>query len=136
MSRPSNPKDEVERRYVKQEAIDTALERPAIPIPPSAAYPVPKRGAIATQVKRPHIAATLGTIDNILWAELKRLEERVLDGQELSSEEVNRFRVLSEVALKKVKEEREQEKHERMDDIDDNELLAAAELAQKLLEGQ
>ena len=87
----------------------------------------PPRGTPAVVVRRPHIAATLQTVENVLWAELKRLEQKTGNGQALDEEELRRFIKLSEVALKKVKEEREQEKHETeaVGGLTDSELLAA-----------
>lgn len=95
----------------------------------------PKRGTIATQVKRPHVAATLGTIDNILWSELKKLEEVVANGKKLDEDELRRLRYLSEIAHDQMKETREQEKHEKLEELSDVELMAKVEEAKRLLGG-
>lgn len=129
----STDKDAVEQGYIEAERASPTrtcgVELPQAP------PPRPSRRLVATQVKRPHIAATLNTIDNILWAELKLLEQKVADGKPLEDHEVRRFAVLSDIAMKKTKEEREQEKHERYDDLPDEELLKGIEEATKLLKG-
>ncbi len=90
---------------------------------------------VASQVKRPHVAATLSTIDNILWSELKTLESVVANGQTLDEEQLRRFRYLSEIAHAQMKETRDQEKHEKLEELSDAELLQRAREAEKFLGG-
>lgn len=121
--------DEVEQGYLAAEREDPT--KPTVVTLP-AATPRTAR-VVATQVRRPHVAATLGTIDNILWAELKVLEQKAASGMTLEEDELRRFAILSDIALKKTREEREQEKHERLDDIPEEEMLKLGAKALRVL---
>lgn len=122
-------RDEVEVGYLEAEAADPTKPTQVV-LPAQLSRPA---RVIATQVRRPHVAATLGTIDNILWAELKALEQKSASGLTLGEEELRRFAVLSDIALKKTREEREQEKHERLDQETEEELMKQAHKALRVL---
>lgn len=111
--------------------------RPADHIPADALdRPRPRRivaPRVAVASRRPHIAATLQTMDNILWAEFQALEKAAKSGK-LSEEDVRRFQKLSEVALKKFREEREQERHEKLDELTEDEIRKMLPTAMALLE--
>lgn len=126
--------DETARDYAEAHTPDLLLPPAHLSDKMESGLPKIVRGRIATQVKRPHVAATLSTIDNILWAELKRLEVIIASGQQLDEAEMRQFRYLSEIAHAQLKEVREQEKHEKLEELSQEELLKAVEEAKRVLQ--
>jgi signal transduction histidine kinase len=89
-------------------------------------------GKVGPISRKPHVAALLGSAYVTLWEELNRLE-RVALARPLEDMELRRYSKLVEALSRLAKEEREQQRHEKLEDIDLEELLEAAEEARKLL---
>lgn len=88
--------------------------------------------ASSVVVRKPHISSLLSEGYGIAQAELRRLTEKV-EAETLDPSEVQKFYKLMDVVIKAAKEEREQLKDERAEDMDIEDLLERAEEAKRIL---
>jgi hypothetical protein len=83
--------------------------------------------------KRPHVDELLDDAYHVLAWELRSLRQKVESGEKLDSRDAAKAVRYAEAATKLMREEREQEKHADPEKLSDEELLAAAEAAKKIL---
>lgn len=77
-------------------------------------------------VKKPHIDVLLTDAYIVINRELAGLRRKVTDGEPLSESESRKLSNLTASLVKLAAEEREQQKQDRIEDLDDKELLAQA----------
>lgn len=84
---------------------------------------------------RPHVEAMLAKAYYVIDESLNAIADKVRQGRRLDREEVNVFAKMAETLSRLTKEEREQEKAADPTALSDEELLARAEEAKRLLKG-
>lgn len=86
-------------------------------------------------VRKPHLDGMLADAYTILSSQLSELRHKAEEGAQLDREETRNFSTLVEALTRLAKEEREQRAADRLEELSDEELLAAAETAKKVLGG-
>jgi len=95
---------------------------------PSKASRFRDAGGVGSISRKPRIEALLGTAQAIAWAQLDPLYQKLKRGEALSSPEAQLYHKLVDDIAKLVREERAQQKHEAVEDLDQ------ATLAEKSIE--
>lgn len=92
-----------------------------------------RAGGPGTIVRKPHVDALLSSGYVAVWEELKRLQEKST-GEGLDEDEIRRLGKLVDSFAKLHKVEIDQSKQETYDELSNEELLALADKAKKVLE--
>lgn len=96
--------------------------------------PVVRKKVAPVIVRKPHIARMLYDAYNVIHKELATLHKKTANGEELSIAEAKKFQIYAQQLSALAKEEREQIRQDKLEDLDDQQLLEKAREAQKILE--
>lgn len=83
--------------------------------------------------RKPHVEALIGGAMFVAWEELKHLKE-IAATRKLDPEEERQYRYLVESIVKLTREQREQQKAEAIEEMDQESLMEQAKLALKRME--